>query len=35
MIGFPAISIIGFGIVFVNSEIRVPLPPAKITTFIL
>ena len=28
--GFPAASIIGFGIELVNSKNRVPLPPAKI-----
>ena len=32
--GFPFIFIMGFGIVFVYSEILVPNPPAKITTFI-
>ena len=35
MIGFPLIGIIGFGITVVYSEIRVPNPPDKITTFIL
>ncbi len=32
--GFPPISTIGFGRVPVSSDIRVPRPPAKITTFI-
>ena len=32
--GLPFIFIIGFGIDFVYSEILVPKPPAKITTFI-
>ena len=34
MIGFPPISIIGFGLRCVSSLIRVPKPPAKITAFI-
>src|SRR5450830_1379605 len=34
-IGFPPISIMGFGRRFVSSEIRVPVPPARITAFIL
>src|SRR4030095_3459398 len=33
-IGLPPISIIGFGLRCVSSPIRVPKPPARITTFI-
>ena len=33
-IGLPPISIIGFGLRWVSSEIRVPRPPASITAFI-
>ena len=33
--GLPFNGIIGFGIDFVYSDILVPKPPAKITTFIL
>jgi hypothetical protein len=33
-IGFPPISIIGFGLDTLSSEIRVPKPPARITAFI-
>jgi hypothetical protein len=32
--GLPPISIIGFGLSDDSSDIRVPLPPANITTFI-
>ena len=32
-IGFPPMGIIGFGIIVEYSEIRLPNPPAKITTF--
>ena len=35
IIGILLILTIGFGIVFVNSDILVPSPPAKITTFII
>jgi energy-coupling factor transporter ATP-binding protein EcfA2 len=34
-IGLPPISTIGLGLVPVSSEIRVPRPPANITTFII
>jgi hypothetical protein len=33
-IGIPPISTIGFGLIEVSSEIRVPSPPARITAFI-
>src|SRR5437868_6219354 len=33
-IGRPPISTIGFGRVLVSSAMRVPMPPARITTFI-
>jgi len=32
-IGLPPISIMGLGLRFVSSEIRVPIPPASITAF--
>jgi hypothetical protein len=34
MIGFAPISISGFGLLMLSSDILVPFPPAKITTFI-
>jgi hypothetical protein len=34
-IGLPPISIMGLGFKWVSSEILVPKPPAKITTFML
>ena len=34
-IGFPPISIIGFGMRCVSSPMRTPSPPQKITTFTL
>ena len=33
-IGFPPISIIGFGFTSVSSERREPIPPARMTAFI-
>ena len=33
-IGFPPISIMGLGLRWVSSEMRVPRPPAKMTVFI-
>src|SRR4030042_4171495 len=33
--GLPPISIMGFGLMPVSSERRVPIPPARMTTFIL
>ena len=33
MIGLPPISIIGFGLRWDSSEIREPIPPARITVF--
>lgn len=34
IIGLPPISTMGFGLISVSSLIRVPNPPAKMTTFI-